>query len=550
LSAVDGQKGMCSPLAVVGVRSSEFSQAESFSRQVSPESYDSTAQARWTPDPEAPETPLPWQGTTAMTRVMSLNSCSPAGAREWRSHMQRRITSKMTKGHRPAPVRRVATFLGTTLSVLNMERLGGLTTKIQSETNAASKRWPEHIVDSMCFEVTCGAMVIANVVAVGWQQDVFLRAAMGNAAARFCTDCFDVSNAALLAAFLSEVLFRMCAKRCKYFIGNDWKWNVADLMMAIFALVEYLILHTYRPYVQVVRTCRLVRVHRAVRSVRAFRDLRLMMWSLSQSLVSLFSALALLFAVIYLFSICFMHAAATYVEGGQVELTYELKANYGSLSSTMYTLLLAISNGADWRELAAPLGRIHWGFEMLFTFYVFFVVIGVLNVLTSSFVERARELSMLDRDLATHRELASQEAFLAEMRTIFEEVDNENDGRITWQKFRDYLKSDQAQAFFATQQLDTSDAARLFSLLDVDAAGAVRIEEFALGCMRLRGPAKSSDMAALLKETKVQRRSARDLRKISAQLDCLCGALSFLGAEPSGAMAAAAHESAARWVAG
>merc|ERR1712037_256265 len=89
--------------------------------------------------------------------------------------------------------------------------------------------------------------------------------------------------------------------------------------------------------------------------------------------------------------------------------------------------------------LAEPLGKIHWGFEVLFIVYVLFVVIGVLNVLTSSFVERARELSRLDRDLATQGELASQEVFLAEMRTIFEEVDDEKDGRITWQKFRDYL---------------------------------------------------------------------------------------------------------------
>merc|ERR1740121_3252083 len=265
-----------------------------------------------------------------------------------------------------------------------------------------------------------------------------------------------------------------------------------------------------------------------------------MICSLSQSLASLFSALLLLLSVIYLFSILFMYASASYVQGGgEAEVVEQLKANYGNLGVTMFTLLLAISNGTDWKQLSEPLGKIHWGFELLFTFYVFFVVIGVLNVLTSSFVERARELSKLDRDLATQGELASQEAFLAEMRTIFEEVDDEKDGRITWQKFRDYLKSDQAQAFFATQQLDTSDAARLFSLLDVDAAGAVRIEEFALGCMRLRGPAKSSDMAALLKETKVQRRSARDLRKISAQLDSLCSALQFLGAEPSGGSAAA-----------
>jgi len=262
---------------------------------------------------------------------------------------------------------------------------------------------------------------------------------------------------------------------------------------------------------------------RAIRSVRMFRDLRLMVCSLSQSMASLFSALLLLLSVIYLFSLLFMHAAAFYVrEGGEEDVVEALRAHYGNLWVTMFSLFLAISNGADWKQLAEPLGKIHWGFELMFSFYVLFVFIGVLNVLTSSFVERAREFSRLDRDLATQGELASQEAFLAEVRTIFEEVDDEEAGRITWQKFRDYLKSDQAQAFFATQQLDTSDAARLFSLLEQDEEGAVNIEEFTLGCMRLRGPAKSSDMAALLKETRVQRKSAKELRRIGKRLDGLC----------------------------
>jgi len=258
--------------------------------------------------------------------------------------------------------------------------------------------------------------------------------------------------------------------------------------------------------------------------VRVFRDVRLMVCSLSQSMVPLFSAFALLFVVIYIFSICFMHGAASYAEGcgAMAGVVSELRTNYGSLSVTMYTLLLAVSNGRDWNELAAPLGEIHWAFQTLFMFYVLFVVIGVLNVLTSVFVERVHELSKLDRDLATQGELASQEAFLTQMRTIFEEVDDEKNGRITWQKFRDYLRSDRAQAFLATQQLDTSDAARLFRLMEVDDAGAVSVEEFALGCMRLRGPAKSSDVAYLLREAKVQRKNAKVLRNLGTRLDRLC----------------------------
>ena len=46
----------------------------------------------------------------------------------------------------------------------------------------------------------------------------------------------------------------------------------------------------------------------------------------------------------------------------------------------------------------------------------------VLNVLTSAFVQRACELSRLDRDLAIQSELVSDESFTAEMKSIFEEA--------------------------------------------------------------------------------------------------------------------------------
>jgi hypothetical protein len=387
------------------------------------------------------------------------------------------------------------------------------------------------------------AAIIANAVVLGIQQDMNTRHAMGHSK-DLCTACFEAVNHFFVVVFVLEVCFRIFAKRWSFFCGRDWRWNLTDVVLATYSVLEWSLFGEYQPYFQIIRSLRLLRVVRAIRSVRVFRDLRLMICSLSRSLVSLSSALVLLFVVIFLFSICFMHAATTYVEDGGLEARDALQANYGSLSQTMYTLLLAISNGADWHQLAAPLGQIHWFYEMLFSFYVLFVVIGVLNVLTSNFVERARELSHLDRDLATQGELASQEAFLTEMRTVFEEVDDEQDGRITWQKFRDYLASEQAQAFFATQQLDTSDAARLFSLMDVDEAGAVGVEEFTLGCMRLRGPAKSSDVAALLKETKVTRKCVKELRRIGGQLDSMCQHLYIPDTELAGGAAGSSGRSA------
>merc|ERR1712080_448889 len=48
--------------------------------------------------------------------------------------------------------------------------------------------------------------------------------------------------------------------------------------------------------------------------------------------------------------------------------------------------------------------------------------------------------------------------------------------------------------------IDTHDAWTLFKLLDTDDSDSIDIEELVLGCLRLKGPARSMDMARLMYE--------------------------------------------------
>jgi hypothetical protein len=252
--------------------------------------------------------------------------------------------------------------------------------------------------------------------------------------------------------FLLEVVLRIMAARSKYFFGDMWQWNVLDFLLAAWGVHEVSQNRCSFMYVRMVRFFRLVRLLRVTNNVLWLRDLRLMACTLLQSLVSIFWAFVLLFVVVYCFGACFTDAVSSHLAGDRHrgasedgrhlhEDTHNLEELYGSLPRTMYTLLLAITNGADWMTLAAPLGEVHRAYLAMFAVYVVLVLIGALNVLTSVFVERARELSRSDRDVATQTELASQEAFIVEMRRIFEEVDKDQDGIITWQEFRDYLRT-------------------------------------------------------------------------------------------------------------
>jgi len=59
-------------------------------------------------------------------------------------------------------------------------------------------------------------------------------------------------------------------------------------------------------------------------------------------------------------------------------------------------------------------------------------------------------------------------------------------------------------AYFASLQIDVGEAKSLYQLLDTDEDGSIAIEEFVLGCMRLKGMAKAVDIAMIMYETKKQ----------------------------------------------
>jgi len=86
---------------------------------------------------------------------------------------------------------------------------------------------------------------------------------------------------------------------------------------------------------------------------------------------------------------------------------------------------------------------------------------------------------------------------------LFKEANISKTGTLGWHEFRDYLQDEQAQAFFATQQLDSFDARTLFDVLNTGGADdEISMDEFIVGCQRLKGQARSVELIAVLNETR------------------------------------------------
>uniref|UniRef100_A0A7S4UQ20 EF-hand domain-containing protein n=1 Tax=Alexandrium monilatum TaxID=311494 RepID=A0A7S4UQ20_9DINO len=422
---------------------------------------------------------------------------------EWKRHLQRQMSQQIGK----RSFRRAAS--------------------VKSFRNRSSGRVPsvmKKLVECTAFQWLCGGIIVVNVGFIGFTTNWGMVNAL-SVPPHPEPNSFHVINSFFTTWYCLELVLRIVSYGREFVTGDDKKWNAFDTCLVVLSLSEEIVqdVDVGIGALRVIRGLRMFRVLRIIRMMRYFRDLRLMVGSILQSLGSLSWALLLLITIMYLFSVVFMQGAVLHLVTLQEEnqpvpevFRSKLQLWYSSVFDTMYTLLASIIGGVSWTDVVRPLEQISLVYRVLFTFYVTFVVIGVLNVLTGIFVERACELSGLDKDLVIQTQMKRNETFLMEMKKIFEECDSDCSGSISWGEFKEYLENDRVKAYLSTQQLDAFDARTLFDIISDGQGEEINVENFLVGCQRLKGIAKSVDVVAVLQE---MRSLSKRVRSVQRQLE-------------------------------
>merc|ERR1740121_397412 len=136
----------------------------------------------------------------------------------------------------------------------------------------------------------------------------------------------------------------------------------------------------------------------------------------------------------------------------------------------------------------------------LFFFYLAFMLLAVLNIITGVFVDNAVETARTQRDWMIQKETELREKYIQEMRSIFAELDDDGSETITMEELQVGLSDERMQSYFLACGLGLDDTARLFALIDDDASGEVDVDEFLEGCLRLKGTARSIDVHQIIHE--------------------------------------------------
>merc|ERR1712136_106641 len=299
--------------------------------------------------------------------------------------------------------------------------------------------------------------------------------------------------------------------RSEFFREADWQWNVFDVLVIGMALVEILLRATgisggvvfVLRVVKVFRALRLLRVIRFVRHVNVLHAMSLAIANCSMMLVW---AVAFLVLLVFLFSIMLIDAASQYISehGQNAEHLYALQDFYGTLSMTMLTLFMSLTGGVDWWDVVQPLLEISAGYCAVFILFQIIGALAVLNVINATLVNDAMESARKNPDLRIHREMGDMKFMLQRLTALFQDLDAacSSTGCLSLEEFVTNVEREHVKMQFAFLGLYFGDPFTFFKLLDVDRSGSLGIDEFVIGCLRLKSGAVVLEGSVLIDETK------------------------------------------------
>jgi hypothetical protein len=361
-----------------------------------------------------------------------------------------------------------------------------------------------NIVGHQHFEFCTATVLLLNAIAIGVQVELIAQGQGDAIQAHFA-----VVNFIFCFIFSAELLLRLGASTPRqFYTGPEWSWNIFDTVVVVLQVIEVFVSGAVDKQTHlggVIRISRAVRILRLVSALRSCRSFRVLVTAIAGTLKNCAWAVVLLLLVIYVFSIIFTQSVVDFLRDRTSDSGFDpdrdpqsdLRIYFGSLPRSVFTLYKSIIGGIDWQTAVLPLSDVGWGLVLTFLVYISFVCIAVLNVVQGLFLQSAIEQAQTDQEHTIQLRLQEKQRFCSRLRTLFNELDTSGDGAVSLSEFETHLTNAHMQAFLQTFEIENTDAWTLFRLLDADGGGSVDLDEFIEGCIKLKGTAKSIQVAQL-----------------------------------------------------
>jgi len=163
----------------------------------------------------------------------------------------------------------------------------------------------------------------------------------------------------------------------------------------------------------------------------------------------------------------------------------------------MNALFAAATGGEDWAPMADTLFDVDEFVYVLFLAYISFFIFVVLNTMTALFVDALSQRSQNDDYHMMQERLRNQASYLRKIQKLYRRLGKDGCSTITCEEFREHSNAPEMLRLATSLQIDVTDLQIVFDILSGHGQHAIEPWEFVVGCIRLRGVAKSVDLLAL-----------------------------------------------------
>eukprot|EP00408_Alexandrium_pacificum_P050886 CAMPEP_0171265486 /NCGR_PEP_ID=MMETSP0790-20130122/58149_1 /TAXON_ID=2925 /ORGANISM="Alexandrium catenella, Strain OF101" /LENGTH=566 /DNA_ID=CAMNT_0011734155 /DNA_START=71 /DNA_END=1768 /DNA_ORIENTATION=+ len=331
------------------------------------------------------------------------------------------------------------------------------------------------------------------------------------------------SNIAILCSYIIEAAMRMYVMRSKYFCSAI---NILDFILIIADITSETMValgHELMPSFIILRVVRLTRLFRSVKALVKFPQLALLVKGFINSLGAVaygvaFMCLNLLFWSVG--AVYFIHPvnkrvalAGKYMECDRCEHAFE------TVMESTLTFVQQIICGDSWGEITIPIINESPATAVFFAAVFTSIHIMTLNLILAVIVDTALKTSLECNEEVVKHKMSAFTDHANHLKAVCRTMDRNCSGDVTFDELVEgYDTNETFRNLLNAMDVNKSDLALIFAILDTDGSGAVNNEEFISEIFKM----KSQDSHTLLvfikhyvcdirKDVRKQMRSMRSL---------------------------------------
>lgn len=381
-------------------------------------------------------------------------------------------------------------------------------------------------VQSALFETTFAGLIVFNalVMAADVQRaGVDIGASLGYAdyqrvetSLPWAESAFTVLEYIFGVAFTMEILLKILALGLS-FAKDLWNWFDTFLVACWYVdTVGQDLLPVNTTLLRLLRLMRLLRLLRLVRLIKTFDSLYLMTTALKGSALILTWACVLLLVLQVLIALLLNQVLYdSYLDEESVDINDRLDVYeyFGTFTRSMLSMF-EITLG-NWPPVCRRLSeKVSEWFMLLCILHKLVIGFAVVGVINGVFIQETFKVASSDNQIMMRQKERSSNLHEMKMRQLFLEADNDGDGFVSAEEWRELVSHPAVQLWLGSMDLDAADADGLYKLIhDLDQDGDLTMDELIRGVARLKGAARSYDLQMLLRQVSALTDSVDNLNK-------------------------------------